>query len=158
MVIVASLIVDQTFGLLRVEVATSRFGGNSTGQTEFQKFESQANGARDQLLDQTAKSVALAVEDGWKQKNIFERGVEQRIVVQVPIDNLGEWLSVRERLNSIAAVKELHVLQLSVDRAEVELAYLGSADQLRLAMAQSELDLSYAADKAVWTLLSGSGR
>ena len=158
MVIVASLFVDQTFGLLRVEVATSRFGGNSTGQTEFQKFESQANGSRDQLLDQAAKSVGLAVEDGWKQKIIFERGVEQRIVVQVPIDNLGDWLSVRERLNSIAAVKELHVVQLSVDRAEVELAYLGSADQLRLAMVQSELDLSYAADKAVWTLLSGSGR
>ena len=158
MIVVASLIVDQTFGLLRVEVATSRVGKNSNDQTVFRRFEAQASGSRDMLLDQAAKSIAGEAEGGWKQQNIFERGVEQRIVVRIPIGSLGDWLSIRKRLDGIAAVKELSVMQLSVNRVDVELAYLGSADQLRVSMAQTELDLKYAADKAVWTLHSGTGR
>ena len=158
MVVVASLVVDQAFGLLRVEVATSRFGADSSDQTEFRRFEAKANSTRDVLLDMAAISIAREVEDSWKQKNILEGSVEQRIFVRVPFGNLGDWLSIRKRLAGIAAVKELAVRRLSVDRAEVELAYLGSADQLRLAMTQSNLDLKYAADKAVWTLLSVSNR
>lgn len=158
MVVVASLVVDQSFGLLRVEVATSRFGGNSSDQTEFRRFEAKANGARDVLLNSAANSVAHEAEDSWKQKNILEGGVEQRIVIRVPFEKLDDWLSIRKRLVGIAAVKEFAVRQLSIDRAKLELAYLGSTDQLRLAMTQSNLDLQYAADKAVWTLLSVSSR
>ena len=158
MVVVASLVVDQAFGILRVEVATSRFGGNSNDQTEFRRFEAKADSARDALLTEAARSIVRDAVDAWKQKNILEESVEQRIVVRVPIGSLGDWLSIRKRLGGIAALKEIAVLQLSIDRADVEIAYLGSADQLRLAMAQSELDLEYSADKAVWTLRSGAGR
>ena len=158
MVVVASLIVDQTFGLLRVEVATSQFGGNGNGETVFRRFEAQVSGSRDLLLDQAATAISGEAGDEWKQKNIFKRSVERRIVVSIPIGNLGEWLSIRKRLDAIAAVEAISLLQLSVDRVELELAYLGSADQLQLAMVQSDLDFKYVEDKAVWILHSGSGR
>jgi len=158
MVVVASLVVDQSFGLLRVEVATSRFGGNSNDQTEFRRFEANGDITRDALLNLAANSVAHEAEDSWKQRNILEGSVEQRIVIRVPFEKLADWLSIRKRLGGIAAVKELAVRRLSVDRAQLELSYLGSTDQLRLAMTQRHLNLQYAADKAVWTLLSVSSR
>lgn len=158
MVVVASLVVDQAFGLLRVEVASTRFGGSGSDQTQFSRFEARGDASRDALLGEAAAAIAGATEDAWKQQNILDASVEQRITVRVPFDGLGQWLSIRQRLDGIAAVKELAVLQVSVDRAEVELSYLGSADQLKLAMAQSDLNLEYAADQAVWTLKTGSGR
>lgn len=158
LVVVASLTVDQAFGLLRLEAATSRSGGSGSGQTEFRRFEAKADSARNMLLDEAAVSIARDAEDNWKQKNILERSVEQTIAVHVPFGSLGDWLSIRKRLAGIAAVKDLAVLRLSVDRAEVELAYIGSADQLRLAMAQSNLELQYEAEQARWTLQSESGR
>jgi hypothetical protein len=158
MVVVASLVVDQSFGVLRVEVATSRFGGNSNDQTEFRRFEAKADTARDELLNLAANSVAREAEDSWKQRNILEGSVEQRIVISVPFEKLADWLSIRKRLGGIAAVKEFSVRQLSIDRAQLALSYLGSTDQLRLAMTQSNLNLQYAADKAVWTLLSVPSR
>ena len=157
MVVVASLTGDQTFGLLRVEVATSRFGKNGNGQTMFKRFVAKADPSRDALLDQAAKSVALEAEDSWKQKNILETDVKQYIVVRIPIENLGDWLSIRKSLGGIAAIKKKRVLRISVHRVEVELAYIGSTDKLRLAMAQIDLDLKSGADKSVWTLTFGAG-
>lgn len=158
LVTVASLTVDQFDGVLRVEVATSRYGGNSSDQTDFRRFEAKTGSSRDDLLDQAARALARGVEEAWKQGNLLERSIEQRIVVRVPFDGLGDWLSIRKRLGGIAALKDVAVLQLSVDRAEIEIVYLGNADQLRLAMAQSDLDLSYSADEAAWTLNSSARR
>lgn len=158
MVTVASLFVDQFNGTLRVEVATSRYGGNSSDQTVFRRFEATGDSSRDKLLDEAARAIAHEAEENWKRENLLERSVEQRIFVRVPIGGLADWLAVRERLDGITALKEVSVRQLSVDRAMLEIVYLGNADQLRLAMAQADLSLDYSPDTAEWTLISRTGR
>ena len=158
MVTVASLVIDQINGMLRVEVATSRYGGNSSDQTSFRRFEAPGDSSRDALLDKAARAIALEAEENWKRENLLERSVEQRIQVQVPIGGLSDWLSVRKRLGGIAALKDFAIRQLSVDRAVLDIVYLGSTDQLRLAMAQANLTLDYSPDTAEWTLLSRATR
>ncbi len=158
MVIVASLAIDQSNGMLRVEIAKSRFGGNSSDQTVFRRFEAKADSDRDALLDDTAKLLSQEAVEAWKRDNLLERSVQQRIVVRVPIRNLSEWLSVRKRLGSISALRQIDVVQLAIDKAEIGISYLGNADQLRLAMAQSNLSLEYSAETAIWTLRSETGR
>jgi hypothetical protein len=158
MVVVASLAIDQTDGKMRVEIATSRYGGNSNDQTVFRRFEAKAESSRDALLFDAAVTLSGEAVEGWKRDNLLERSVEQRVSVIVPFGGLGEWLSIRKRLETIAALKAINVLSLSIERAEIAISYLGNADQLRLAMAQSNLELLYAAKTATWTLRSKASR
>lgn len=152
LVVIASLAVEQSDGMLRADVAISRYGGTDNDQTVFRRFDAKTGMSRDDLLADAARTLANEAVEAWKRENILEESVEQRISASVPIRGLNDWLAVRRRLAAIAPLKEFVVLQLSVDRAEVELAYVGTADQLRLAMAQSDLDLTYQPDTATWTL------
>ncbi len=156
MVVVGSLAVDPADGKLRVEVATSRYGGNSSDQTVFQRFDANDETSRDTLLSDAAKALAVEAVENWKRENILERSVEQRISVRVPFRGFSDWIAIRKRLAAVAALKKIDVLRLSIDRADIEVSYLGNADQLRLAMAQSNLDLAYSAETAMWTLKSGT--
>lgn len=158
MVVVAALSVDQADGILRLEVATTRYGGNSDDQTVFRRFQAETGETRDGLLLKAAKMLTDEAVEGWKRDNLLERNVEQRIAIRVPLRGLGDWLKIRAQIDSLAALKTVELRRLSVDQAEIEIVYLGNADQLRLAMAQRDLELSYAAETASWTLRPEKGR
>jgi len=53
---------------------------------------------------------------------------------------------------SVPSVKEMSVARLSVREAEVDLTFLGDPEQLRRALAQKDLDMTYAADRSVWVV------
>lgn len=158
MVVVAALSVDQADGILRLEVATTRYGGNSDDRTVFRRFQAEAGQTRDALLINAAKTLTHETVEGWKRDNLLERSVEQRIAISVPLRGLRDWLNVRAEFDTLAALRAIELRRLSIDRAEIEIVYLGNVDQLRLALAQRKLDLSYAAETASWTLRSEKGR
>lgn len=158
MVVVAALSVDQADGILRLEVAMTRYGGNSDDRTIFRRFQAEPGETRDALLINAAKTLTHETIEGWKRDNLLERNVEQRIAISVPLRGLRDWLRIREELDTLAALKAIELRRLSIDQAEIEIVYLGNADQLRLALAQRKLDLSYAAETASWTLRSKKGR
>jgi hypothetical protein len=63
---------------------------------------------------------------------------------------LGEWLTIRERLESNAVVRRVELAALSRVDAQVILHYLGDPSQLTLALAQ--LDLELLEEDGFWTL------
>jgi hypothetical protein len=60
----------------------------------------------------------------------------------VPADDLNSWLAVRQRLAATTAVQSSQLLSLDRHGARVELHYVGSPDQLRVGLAQNNLNLS----------------
>jgi len=158
LVAVATLRVNPGDGALSLEVSASRIGGANDETTTVRSFTAGAEEARDALLDRAAKTLADEAEEAWKRENLLARDVEQRIEILIPLGGLTDWLAIRKRLRAIAGVRRVDVTRLSIGRAEVALRYVGSATQLRLAMAQSNLTMTYAPAQATWTLRLERGR
>jgi hypothetical protein len=62
--------------------------------------------------------------------------------VTVPADNLDGWLAVRQRLAATTAVQSSQLLSLDRHGARVELHFVGSPEQLRVGLAQNNLNLT----------------
>lgn len=77
-------------------------------------------------------------------------GAKQSLKAVVPIDSLADWLDVRRRLGSVAAIRQVALLSLSRRQAEVEIDYVGSADQLRSSLAG--VNLALAGSNPLWRL------
>lgn len=152
LVITATLRVNPGDGVLSLAVATASFGGGRNEQTRIRTFEAAADAARDAMFRDAARSIADEAVESWKRANLLDRSREQRIQVSIPLRSLQEWLKIRRRIRDIASVQRLDVARLSIDRAEVEVLYIGDPSQLRLAMAQSGLALKYTPESATWIL------
>jgi hypothetical protein len=85
-----------------------------------------------------AKSWAV-IEDEWKKENMLQFGVNGQITALVPLNALEDWLTVRSRLERVPLIDRHELQAITRDRAQVTLYYLGNEDQLKLAMAQSDL-------------------
>lgn len=79
------------------------------------------------------------IEDAWKQDNMLQFGVTGQITALVPLGSLEDWLTVKNRLERVPLVDRFELQAITRDRAQVTVFYIGSEDQLKLAMAQSDL-------------------
>lgn len=104
------------------------------------------------LFQAAASALIVELEETWKRDNLEQPGSEQQIRVVVPVSRLAEWLDVKRKMSSVPSVKQLNVARLSVREAEVDLTFLGEPDQLRRALAQKDLDMTYAIDKDAWVV------
>jgi hypothetical protein len=68
-------------------------------------------------------------------------GAPASLLATVPLSGLGEWVEVRDRLASAAAVRKVDLLSLSRQEARIEITYAGTPDQLRSSLADADLDL-----------------
>jgi hypothetical protein len=59
----------------------------------------------------------------------------------VPITSLGDWIAMRQRLAAVPAIRSIDLLSLNREEARVRLSYVGSPDQLKLALAAADLAL-----------------
>ncbi|MGH7053639.1 MAG: DUF2066 domain-containing protein, partial [Stellaceae bacterium] len=75
---------------------------------------------------------------------------ESSISAVVPITDLGEWIAVRQRLAAVPMIRGIDLLSLNREEARVRLSYVGSSDQLKLALAAADLALDGGAP--VWRL------
>ncbi|MGH7100673.1 MAG: DUF2066 domain-containing protein, partial [Stellaceae bacterium] len=75
---------------------------------------------------------------------------ESSISAVVPITDLGEWIAVRRRLAAVPMIRGIDLLSLNREEARMRLSYVGSSDQLKLALAAADLALDGGAP--VWRL------
>jgi hypothetical protein len=119
---------------------------------------------RAQTLATVARTLVDSYEERWKRDNVVVTGATgSALRVVVPIASYGDWIELRKRLRSVALVRGIQVLELTRERARLELDYTGDVEQLRVALAQSDLALAQAAGVDVppgdYTLsLAGGGR
>ena len=98
------------------------------------------------LLKRAADAVAAGVAGGAR-KNPGQQAI---LAASVPISSLSDWVMVRDRLASAAAVRRVDLLSLSRQEAKIQIRYVGSAEQLKSSLA--EVDLGLGGADPVWQL------
>ena len=94
------------------------------------------------LLARATDRVVALLEDDWKAANLIRYEEQHALHVIIPIASLGEWVSIQRRLSTLAMVAAVEIDSLSRHVARLTLRYHGTADQLRLALGQADLDLA----------------
>lgn len=133
----------KTGGPHGVDVTTTRFSPNSPGGEQTWIASTVANpGESDaDMMGRAIIDTMAQVEEAWKVANILDLRQSGTIVARVPITTLQDWIAVRDRLSGIPAVRSSHLMSLGHDGARVEIHYVGDPAQLRLALAQHNLEL-----------------
>ena len=93
------------------------------------------------VLRRAASQAADEMESQWKRENVLRFDEEDVLSVQAPFEELGDWVELRRRLRDSPIVRELVIERLSRGDAQLRVNYLGSPEQLRLALGQSGLAL-----------------
>lgn len=132
------------------QIAVTRYDGGGGDQTLVESYTANAGEEADALLARAAAQTASAIEEQWKSDVALQFGHEASLVTEVVFAALGDWVAMRERLAETAMVRRTEVLNLSRNRAQLELHYIGTESGLRLALAQRDLLLDR--DSAGWQL------
>ena len=90
------------------------------------------------------------IEDSWKTAHLVLPGDDQRLTVNVPLEGLADWLEVRRRLSAVPLLRRSTLMALSQREAQLDLGFVGNAQQLRTALAQRRLELT--GEGETWTL------
>jgi len=90
----------------------------------------------------TASAVARAIENQWKLENQSVIGGEpSTVTVRVPIESLGQWTDIHNRVRAVRVVKGTRVLRLSRERAILAISFVGDIKRLTSDFAQQSLRL-----------------
>jgi len=98
--------------------------------------------SRGETFVATATAVARAIERQWKVENQAIIGGEPtEVVVRVPIDSLGQWTDIHDRVKRVRVVKGTRVLLLSRERAILAISFVGDIKRLANGLAQQSIEL-----------------
>lgn len=125
----------------RVDVSVTRFSPHHEPDTRLLALDQQDREPVEGLLRRAVDSVAAGLEDQWKRDNLLVGGEAGVAAVTVPITSLADWLGVQKRLKSVAVVRGIETVLMSLDEVRVNLHYVGAAQQLQTALGQSDLAL-----------------
>lgn len=149
----AAIAAKYSVGTVVVAIASGDDNGDSVSQVSAIRY-SIGGGPRTtyavsprkppEALLATAVAVQQEIEEAWKAANVVDTGsmVEQTLQTDVPVSQLAEWISIRQRLGQVSLVKKVDVNSLGVGNATVTLHYDGTIDQLQAALTQADLLLS----------------
>lgn len=136
-VLVAYASLSNQGGIRRLDISYQRNDLASTAVVE-----SFTGGDTDRDIYRAAIfDVVKNLQESWKDQNILDQTVLNRLAVSSTINGLSEWQSIQQKFKSIPAVKELQVRELSVERAFWEFSFVGKIEQLAVALAQHDLVL-----------------
>ena len=89
-----------------------------------------------------ADAAVRALEDMWKNHAAVDFSQKGQLVVEVRIDSLAQFASLQSALAGVPNVSGVTVVAMDIGAARLSLSYIGTADQLRDALAQSGLVLT----------------
>ena len=130
--------------LVGLEVSIKWYRAGRLADAQTSSVETRAEESEGDFLKRAAEIAAGIASSPRKNPS---QGV---LAASVPLNNLGEWVLVRERLASAAAVRKIDLLSLSRQEAKIQIRYVGSADQLKSSLA--EVDLGLGGGDPVWVL------
>jgi hypothetical protein len=97
--------------------------------------------SRDDFYRRAVAAIAADIEGGWKKGPVSGYSQQGSLTAIMPITGLDDWVRVRERLAVLPAIRKVGLVALSLQEATIEIEYLGSVDQLRASLAETNLDL-----------------
>jgi hypothetical protein len=96
---------------------------------------------RDAFYRRAVAAIAADIEAGWKKGPVPGYDQQGSLTAIMPITGLDDWIRVRERLAGLPAIRKLALVALSLQEATIEIEYVGSVDQLKTSLAETNLDL-----------------
>ena len=126
-----------------LDVTTTRYSPSLPGTEQTWVTTTTANAGESDadLMGRAVLDTVAQVEDAWKAANILDLDHGGTLNARVPAASLQDWIAVRDRLAAIPAVRGVQLLSIDRQQAEVEIRYVGDPDQLRVALAQRDLEL-----------------
>jgi hypothetical protein len=107
------------------------------------------------FLKRAADTISGEIASNSKKNPSASSDQQASLAASVPIESIGEWVRVRDRLASVRAVRRVDLLSLNRHEAKIQIKYVGSSDQLRSSLA--EVDLGLDGTDPTWRLqLSGA--
>ncbi len=104
------------------------------------------------FYDWAAGQVIAYIEETWKQENLLQVGVTTTVRVVVPLTGLGDWVAVRNAMETVPTIDKFKLSRLSVQEAEVTVTVNGQPEQLQKALARKGLNMDYAVERSAWVL------
>lgn len=141
-VVVAKATLEEGTGEQVLQVDMQRVSGSGDSGTTSIRLRNTNALPLDQLADLAIDQAVARMQTNWKSQTIVNPNAPaQTIAATIRFHGLKEWLSIRSRLESLNTIKNLDIRAISRNGAEVKFAYTGTDDQLRVALAQRELNL-----------------
>ena len=136
--------------LVGVEVSVKHYRAGRLVDAHGNSYDANPGEDEADILRRTADAVAADIESGVKKDTASSSDRQASLTISVPITSLGEWLQVRNRLASVAAIRKVDLLSLSRQEAKIAVKYIGDQDQLKSRLA--EVDLELAGGDPVWRI------
>lgn len=136
-----------------LEVQLARYGPGFDGAVRTYRFTGPADESLDALMARTVDSVSENLEETWKRSNLMNLDDRGLLPVSVPISSLPDWMNMQQRISRAAVVSKMDVVLLSREEARVNLHFLGTLQQLTIALAQNDLQLTQ--QEGVWMITDG---
>ena len=133
---------DPDVGLGRVRVESRRYRGGRLDETLADTFSQQQGEDLPALLERAVAAIDDRIQEAWKRENFISFDALQRLLVEVPVAELSDWLTVRRQLEGLASIAASDLVSLTRQRAVVDLAFYGSIDQLLVQLEQRGLLLT----------------
>lgn len=140
LVAAATLSRDFSNNTNRLTVNLFRYGDNP-GRVDVLTFTGAEADGVESLLMRAVSEVTGRLEEDWKRETTLRFGSEASLSATVPLNDLSDWLTIRDRLSQIAEVRKVDIASLSMGDAQLVLHFLGDQEQLSLALAQRDLEL-----------------
>jgi len=127
-----------------VSVNTTRYspGSSADNQTWIASYAAGTGEAEPDLLLRAVVGTDAQIEEAWKAANVIDFSQAGALAVNVPVSDLQGWAALNAQLSAIAAIQRVDLLSLNRQMAHILIHYVGDPSQLRLALAQSNLDLT----------------
>lgn len=134
---------------IRLDISLARYGGVAAWH-DVDSVASPAAVGIETVLKLAVQRIADRLEEDWKRQTLLRFGDEMALSATVVIDDLASWMTVRRLLAQTAEVRNVEIASLTSRDAQVILHFLGDPNQLAIALAQRELELTEA--DGYWTL------
>jgi hypothetical protein len=105
-----------------------------------------------------ADQAMSLIAELWKQRTAVDFGQRGTVTVDVRVGSLLQWASVQAAIATVPNVTGTRVVAMDIGEARLTLNYLGTMDQLHVALSQANLQLSNsnpATNTGEWTLHQG---
>ena len=99
-----------------------------------------------------ADAAVHLIEDMWKTKSAVDFSQKGRLVADLRVSTAAQWGSVQTALADVDTITGTTVQAMDIGEARIAIAYQGTIDQLKDAMAAQGLTLTYR--DGVWVLAS----
>ncbi|MEZ5647593.1 MAG: DUF2066 domain-containing protein [Alphaproteobacteria bacterium] len=101
-------------------------------------------------LGKMVTTIIASAEEIWKQSSVTRSSQQSDIEILIPTASLEEWTRIRGRINAVSSVRRMRLVSLSKRQVRLAVNFVGSVEQLRIAMAQNELGLEQ--ENGEWTI------